>query len=458
MKVIICGAGQVGWQIARHLSSENNDVTVVDNNPDLVRRATDTLDVQGLTGFASHPDVLDRAGARDADMVIAATFSDEVNMVTCQVAHSVFAVPRKIARLRAQSYLQTSYSDLYRRDHLPIDVVISPETEVADAVLNRVASPATFDTESFLGGNVKLLGIRLDDDCPVLDTPLRQLSELFSTLRAMVVGVRRDGTLIAPEPGDQLFARDHIYVFAHTEDVARTLEIFGKTRQRAERIVIVGGGNVGLTVAKKLEQWETRMRVRVIEANRSRAEIAADALERTIVLHGDGLDMDLLREAGVERADVILCLTDDDKSNMLASVRAKSAGADTAISLVNDPTLVPLMEPLGIDAYVSPRATTVSSILRHIRHGRVRGVYSIGDAEAEIIEAQVLSTSPISGRMIRDIDFPEGALVGAVQRGGKVFRPSGGTRIEDGDAIVIFALTPDVPAVEALLQVSIDFF
>jgi trk system potassium uptake protein TrkA len=298
----------------------------------------------------------------------------------------------------------------------------------------------------------------LDADCPVLDTPLRQLSELFSTLRAIVVGVRREGRLFAPEPGDQLFAHDQIYVFTHAEDVSRTLDIFGKTRARTERVLIVGGGNVGLTVAKKLEQSETRMRTRVIEANRARAEVAADALERTIVLHGDGLDMDLLREAGVERADMMLCLTDDDKTNMLAAVRAKSAGADMAISLVNDPTLVPLMEPLGIDAYVSPRATTVSSILRHIRHGRVRGVYSIGDAEAEIIEAQVLSTSPISGKAIRDIDFPEGALVGAVQRGREVFRPTGTMRLEEGDAIAIFALRADVPAVEALLQVSIDFF
>lgn len=458
MKVIICGAGQVGWQIARHLSSENNDVTVVDNNPELVRRATDTLDVQGLTGFASYPDVLERAGARDADMVIAATFSDEVNMVTCQVAHSVFSVPRKIARLRAQSYLDAIYSDLYRREHLPIDVVISPEREVAEAVLNRVASPSTFDTESFLGGQAQLLGIALDDDCPVLDTPLRQLSELFSTLRAIVVGIRREGSLFAPEPGDQLFAGDQIYVFTHTDDVARTLEIFGKTRKVPERILIIGGGNVGLSVASRLEKSATRMRTRVIEANRGRAEIAADALERTIVLHGDGLDMELLREAGVERADVVLSLTDDDKTNMLASVRAKSAGAKMAISLVNDPTLVPLMSPLGIDAYVNPRSTTVSSILRHIRHGRVRGVYSLGDAEAEIIEAQVLSTSSMAGRAIRDIDFPEGALVGAVQRGNKVLRPTGATRIEEGDAVVIFALTSDVPAIEALLQVSIDFF
>jgi trk system potassium uptake protein TrkA len=458
MKVIICGAGQVGWQIARQLSGEKNDVTVVDNNPALVARATDTLDVAGITGFASYPDVLERAGARDADMIIAATFSDEVNMVTCQVAHSVFGVPRKIARLRAQSYLTAIYSDLYRRDHLPIDVVISPEKEVAEAALRRLASPSTFDIENFLGGDAQMMGIQLGDDCPVLNTPLRQLSELFSTLRAIVVGVRRDGTLFVPKPGDQLFANDQIYVFTHAKDADRTLEIFGKSTRRPERVIIIGGGNVGLAVALKLEAGTTRIRTRVIEATRDRAEVAADALQRTIVLHGDGLDVDLLREAGVERADAILCVTDDDKTNILASVRGKQAGAQMAIALVNDPSLVSLMAPLNIDAFINPRATTVSSILRHIRHGRVRGVYSIGDAEAEIIEAQVLSTSPIAGKQVRDIDFPEGVLIGAVQKDGKVIRPNGSTRIEEGDAVAIFALAADVPAVETLLQVSIDFF
>ncbi len=201
MKVIICGAGQVGWQIARHLSGERNDVTVVDNNVDLVRRATDTLDVQGIAGFASYPDVLERAGARDADMIIAATHSDEVNMVTCQVAHSAFSIQRKIARLRSQSYLTAIYSDLYRRDHMPIDVVISPEREVAEAALRRLKSPAAFDTESFLEGKVQLMGITIGEDCPVLNTPLRQLTDLFSTLKAIVVGLRRKGRLFAPDAG-----------------------------------------------------------------------------------------------------------------------------------------------------------------------------------------------------------------------------------------------------------------
>ena len=458
MKVIICGAGQVGWQIARHLSGEQNDVTVVDNNPDLVRRATDTLDVAGIAGFASYPDVLDRAGARDADMIIAATYSDEVNMVICQVAHSVFGIRRKIARLRAQSYLNAIYSDLYRRDHLPIDVVISPEKEVAAAALQRLSAPAAFDTETFMGGKAQLLGIALDEGCPVVNTPLRQLTDLFSTLRAIVVGIRREGTLFAPESNDQLFVGDEIYVFSHSDDVNRTLEVFGKQQGKQDRVVIAGGGNVGLSVALELEKAAGRIRAKEIEKDRARAERAAEALERTIVLHGDGMDSALLSEAGIERADAMLAVTDDDKTNMLVAVRAKANGCPLAIALINDPTLIPLMGPLGIDAYINPRATTVSSILRHIRHGRVREVYSIGDAEAEVIEAEVLSTSPMAGQRIRDIDFPEGVLIGMILRKGEILRPSGSVRIEEGDVIAIFAMADDVREVERLMQVSIDFF
>ena len=458
MKVIICGAGQVGWQIARHLSGEKNDVTVVDSNADLVRRATDTLDVQGVAGFASYPDVLERAGARDADMIIAATHSDEVNMVTCQVAHSVFSIPRKIARLRAQSYLDAIYGDLFNTKNLAIDVVISPEREVAEAALQRLAAPAAFDTESFMGGKAQLLGIALDEECPVLNTPLRQLSDLFSTLRAIVVGIRREDRLFAPDPDDELFAEDQIYVFSHTEDVNRTLEIFGKKTKKQERIVIVGGGNVGLAVAHALETRTDRVRVKIIELDRQCAERAADTLQRTIVLNGDGMDIDILMEANIDRADAVLVVTDDDKTNMLVAVRAKSAGCPMAIALVNDPTLVPLMGPLDIDAYINPRATTVSSILRHVRHGKVRAIYSIGDAEAEVIEAQVLSTSPLAGRLIRDIEFPEGVLVGAVMRAEAVLKPTGSLRINEGDVIALFAMAKDVPEVERLLQVSIDFF
>jgi trk system potassium uptake protein TrkA len=458
MKIIVCGAGQVGWQIARQLSGEKNDVTLIDTNADLVRRASDTLDVQAVVGHASYPDVLERAGARDADMIIAATHSDEVNMVACQVAHSAFGITRKVARLRAQNYRDNAYADMFRRDHLAIDVVISPELEVAEAALQRLAAPATFDTESFLNGRAQLLGIALDEDCPVLNTPLRQLNELFPTLRAIVVGVRREGRLFAPDPGDQLFAGDQIYVFSDAGDMNRTLEIFGKRVRRQERVVIIGGGNVGLVVARALENRAERVRAKIIERDRSIAEAAADVLNRTIVLNGDGMDMEMLLEAAVDRADALLAVTDDDRTNLLVSVRAKQMGCPMAIALVNDPTLVPLMGPLDIDAFINPRATTVSSILRHIRHGRVRAIYSIGDGEAEFIEAQVMTSSPLAGRLLRDVEFPEGVLVGLVMKGEQVVKPNGDLRIEAGDIIGIFAMTKDIPEVERLLQVSIDFF
>ncbi len=458
MKVIVCGAGQVGWQIARQLSGEKNDVTIVDTNADLIRRATEVLDVQGVVGFASHPDVLAKAGARDADMVIAATHSDEVNMITCQIAAAAFNVTRRIARIRAQNYLETGYSDLYNMDRLAIDVIISPELEVAEAALQRLAAPETFDTEVFMSGRAHLLGLQMTTECPVLNTPLRQLNELFPSLRAIVVGVRRQGRLFAPDPNDQLLEDDQIYLFVHSEDVQRSLGVFGKRSHRQDRIVIVGGGNVGLTVARTLEARSERVRVRMIEKNRQIAEAAADQLSRTIVLNGDGMDMELLAEAAVERADAVLVVTDDDKTNLLVSVRAKQAGCPLAIALVNDPTMAPLMAELGIDAWINPRATTVSSILRHIRHGRVRAVYSLGDGEAEMIEAQVMSTSPISGRMIRDVSFPEGVLVGGVMKGERMLKPEPDMRIEPGDVVAVFALTKDVPEVERLFQVSIDFF
>jgi trk system potassium uptake protein TrkA len=252
---------------------------------------------------------------------------------------------------------------------------------------------------------------------------------------------------------------DDVYIMTDVRDTQRTMEIFGKTSQKQERVVLIGGGNVGRMVAQELEALPNRaIRAKMIEKDRKIAEKSADVLERTIVLNGDGMDAALLQEAGISRADAVLAVTDDDKTNILSAVRAKSQGCPLAVVLINDPTLVPLMAPLGIDAHINPRGTTVSSILRHIRHGRVRDVYSLGDAEAEIIEAEVLSTSPIAGQEVRDIDFPEGVLLGGVMKDGNLEKPKGSTRINEGDIIALFALSKDIGEVERLLQVSIDYF
>ncbi len=458
MKLIICGAGQVGWQIAKHLSSENNDITVIDKDAELVRRLTNSLDVAGVTGLASHPNVLDRAGAKDADMIIAVTISDEINMVVCQVAHSVFSIPRKIARVREQSYLAIDYSDLYRAEHMPIDFIISPEKEVANVAIKRLQAPSAFETENFLDGSAQLLGLKLAEDCAVLETPLRQLSELFSTLEAIVVGIRRNRTLFIPRPEDQLFAGDEVYIFCSKNDVARIFEIFGKIIKSGERLIIIGGGNVGFEVATQLERRFSQFHVKIIEKNRSQAEKIADSLEKTIVLNGDGLDLDLLEEANIDKVDAVLALTDDDKTNMLSCTRAKAAGCNVTISLVNDPSLASLLSPMGVDGFISPRTTTVSLILQHIRHGLVKSVYSIGDAEAEVIEAQVLGTSSIAGKAVRDIKWPKGSILGAIRINGKTIIPKGDTKLYDGAVITIFALSKDIPDIEGLLQVAMDFF
>ena len=457
MKLIVCGAGQVGFQIARHLSGEGSEVTVIDNNPSLVRQVTDNLDVAGVAGFASHPDVLAEAGARDCDMLIAATSMDEVNMVACQVAHSVFEVPVKIARVRSDSYLGAEWSDLFRRDHMPIDVIISPENEVAKVTMRRLAATAAFDVEPFLDGAADFIGLRILDDCPTINTPLRQLTELFSTLRCVVVGIRREGRTWAADADDQLIAGDDVYFISAREDTQRTIGIFGRENLQAQRIVIVGAGNIGLRVARAVENSGT-LRAKIVELNRARAEFAADQLDRTIVLNGDALDSAIIEEADIGGADAIVALTDDDRANLLSCALAHEAGCPISIALAKAPIYERLAGPMGINALINPRATTVSTILRHVRRGKVRAVYSVGGGEAEVIEAQVMATSPIAGKRIRDASFPNGSIVGAIYSDGKVQMPRGSTEIKVGDILVVFAMRDAVRQVEQMFRVSMEFF
>ncbi len=459
MKIIVCGAGQVGLQIAKHLSDERMDVIVIDKSSDLIKKVVDELDVSAVCGYASYPNVLERAGAHDADMIIAATLSDEVNMVTCQIAHSIFSIPRKIARIRSNFYLEENYSSYYRSDHLPIDEIISPEREIAEGLLKRLEVPVAFEATEFLDGSAVLIGLTLTEECAVLSTPLRQLSELFSTLNAIVVGIRRNNNLFVPDPEDELQPNDNIYIFSDKKDLSRTIEIFDKKSFIGRSIVILGMGAVGQNVAKMLENKRNDgVNVKVIEKSKDRAVDAAELLEKTVVLNGDGLDTETLDEANVSLSDFFIALTDDDKTNLIACAKAKAFGCKFTMALINDPSLDKMINKMGIDSFISPKSITVSSILRNIRHGMVRSVYSVGDGDAEVLEFRVLESSPIAGKTLKDVDWPKDSLVGLLKKDTQVLVPRGSTRFEMGDVLTVFCLRNDINKVENLFQVGVDFF
>ena len=458
MKIIICGAGQVGTSIARQLAVEHNDVTVIDWSADLISRIGKSLDVKGVVGYASHPDVLEEAGAASADMVIAATLSDEVNMIACQVAHSIFGVQTKIARIRTQSYLEPMWRDLFSQDHMPIDVIISPEHEVARAIVRRLKVPGAFDAVSFADRRVQFLGIHIDEDCPLIDTPLSQLTELFPDLAIRVMCIRRSEKTIVPTAEDQMLVGDDVYVVTDINHRERALSAFGHEETGARRVVIVGGGNVGLFVSSELEEQGTNIYAKVIEESQERAEHIAGMLEKTVVLCGDVLDADILNEANVGSADAVIAVANDDEVNILSSLLAKKAGCERAITLVNNPVYQPLVTSLGIDIHIDPRATTVSTILQHVRRGRIRSLHSLPAMGAEVMEIEALETSHVVGKSVRDLDLPAGVLFGAVIRDEEVIVPRGDTVLQQCDRVIVFSLVDQIKKVEQMFSVQLGYF
>ncbi|MEP9374211.1 Trk system potassium transporter TrkA [Mesorhizobium sp. KR1-2] len=458
MRVIICGAGQVGYGIAERLAAEKNDVSVIDTSPELIHAVRDALDVRGFVGHGSHPEVLEAAGAQNADMIIAVTLYDEVNIVACEVAHALFNVPMKIARIRAQSYLRPHYQDLFSREHMPIDVIISPEMEVGEMVLRRIALPGATDVVRFADNNIAMVAIECLEDCPVVHTPLEQLSDLFPDLPSTVVGITRAGNLFIPHSADRLEPGDIAYVVTSREQVRRTLGLFGHEETEATRIVIAGGGNIGLYVASIIEQRQPRTKIKIVESSRERAVAVADKLRRSVVLNGSALDQKLLLEADIQNADLMVALTNNDQVNVLSSVMAKRLGCKANLALINNPTYQDLSKSLGIDAHVNPGSVTISRVLQHVRRGRIRAVHSVQRGAAEIIEAEALETSPLVGAYLRDLNLPEGTRIGAIYRGGQVLKPSGGSRIQPRDRVVIFALADAVRHVEQMFRVSLEFF
>ncbi|NQU57008.1 MAG: Trk system potassium transporter TrkA [Rhodospirillales bacterium] len=458
MKIIVCGAGQVGSSIARQLSMENNDVTIVDQSAKLVSRITDTLDVQGIVGHASRPDILERAGAEDADMIIAVTYADEVNMVACQVAHSLFDVPTKIARVRHQSYLKPIWANLFSRDHLPIDVIISPEIEVAHAVTRRLQVPGAFEMIPMADDKVRLLGVRCGEECPLVHTPLRQLTQLFPDLNIVIVGLMRENVPIVPTGDDQMLPGDEVYFVVDTQHLPRAMAAFGHEETEARRLLIFGAGNIGLFLAQQLEKEFPWVRTKLIENDLARAEAVAGQLEKTVVLHGDVLDPEILEEANAGAAETVVAVTNDDETNILASLLAKRHGSKRVITLLNKSSYEPLVAPLGIDVVVSPRNITVSTILQHVRRGRIHSVHTLREGFGELIEAEALETSPLVNIPLKDVNLPPGVLLGAIVRGDEIITPRGNTVVQVGDRIVLFAAPDQVRNVEKMFSVQFEFF
>jgi len=465
VRVIICGAGRVGYGIAAHLASENNTVTVIDVSADLVRTITTELDVRGVVGHGAYPHVLKQAGLESADMIIAVTYSDEVNMVACQVAHSLFKTPTKVARVRSQPYLEREWNELYTRKDLPIDIIISPEVEIGKAIRRRLKMPGAFNVVPFADGRVRLLGVRIAEECPLINTPIRQIPALFPDLHAVVVGIEREGQIFATDPDDSISVGDNAYFISQADHAPRLLKIVGNTTEEVEHnatkktrhVVIIGGGNIGLYVASGLENTSS-IRIRIIERDKKRAEHAAKNLKRTVILNGDALLAELQEEADIQNAEAVLCLTNDDKTNILSGVLAKKLGAKSAIVLINEISMQFISSELPLDTIVDPRATTVSSILRHVRRGRILDVYTLSDGQAEVLEGEVLETSSLVGKTLKEADNVDGIAVGAIIHDGQVQVSSDSRTIKQGDRLILLTEKSAMKRVEQMFRANINYF
>lgn len=457
MHVLICGAGRVGQGIARRLAREKHEITIIDEDPDLVDQVSIDLDVRGVVGHAAHPDVLKRARADDCEMIIAVTHFDEINMVVCQIAHTLFSVPFKIARVRDRSYLEPAWKNIFSREGLPIDMVISPEAEVGDAILQRFRTPGAFLSAAFAGGRVRLLGFEIGASNPLTDVAVDQLRGLFPDLAARIIGIGRAGAVHAPRGRDVLRPGDRAYVAVLDAHAGRLTSIFSQDESRLDHVLIVGGGNVGLHVAKMLER-ESHIRVRMIERSPDQANKAVAEVRRSIVIQGDGLSPDILAEGGVSRADFVIAITDDDKANLLICNLAKRAGAKRALALINSPELAGLAPDMRVDTVLDPRALTVSQVLLRMRRGRILGLQSLEDGMAEVAEGVTLETSSLIGRPLGYDDLPEGVTAAAVIRAGQVLMADENVTVRPEDRLIIFYEAEMIRAVEKFFRVNPDYF
>ncbi len=455
MNIIICGAGRVGVSIATQLSAQGHSVTIVDQSSEDIQKVSASLDVKVILGKATQPSILEKAGATDTDMIIAVTRNDEVNMVICQIAQSIFKITKKIARIRSQEYLEPQYGKLFSKDNLPIDVIISPELEVAKSLQRKLEAPGALDNVPFAKNKIRMLEITVEENCPLANIQLTKLTQMFPDLEANIVGVIRNEKFKILGKNDKLIVNDKAYVVINSSQLNRTLSAFGHEEKIAKKILIIGGGNIGFYLAKNLEENFEEIRIKIIEKNKDRAEFIASKLNNSIVINGDGLDEEVLNEANIDGIETVLALTNDDENNVMASVLAeKISTKKRTIALVNKQNYNLLQSYLKIDDLVDPRVMTVSTILKHVHKGSIGTVYSVLNGEYEFIEAGISENSELINKSLKDSDLPKEIRIGAILRKDDIIIPKSSFVFQKNDMVVLLTKRDQLDKVENLFSIS----
>ena len=455
MNIIICGAGRVGYTIAKLLSEQDHSITVIDQSSEDIQKINEDLDVKSIVGKATFPTVLEKANAEEADMIIAVTRSDEINMLICQIAFSVFKISKKIARIRSQEYLDTKFSKVYSIENLPIDVIISPEVEIAKSIQRKLEAPGALDNVPFADNKIRLLEIDVDDNCPLVDIKLEDITKKFSKLEANILGVIRNEKFIFLKKKDVMKKQDKAYVIINSSQMQLTLDAFGHNEKISNKFLIIGGGNIGFNLAKNLENSMDAARIKIVEKNKERAEHIANNLNNSLVINGNGLDEDVLKEANIEDAETVLALTNDDEDNLMVSVLVEKFSKDKrTMALINKPNYSLLQNSFKIEDLIDPRMNTVSSILKHVHKGTIETAYTILNGEFEVIEAEIIDSSELINKELKNSNLPDDIRIGAVLRKDDVIIPTSKFIFEKKDTVVFLAKRDQLSLVERLFQIS----
>ena len=452
MKVIIVGAGEVGFHIAQRLSEESQDVVLIDQNPEQIRRVDDHLDVQAILGSGTSPQILKDAGIIDADMLLATTDSDEVNLISCLIAKNLSPSLIKVARLRNEEYIREL--PLLDKDHLGIDHVINPQAEMVRSIQQFMEIPGASEVIDFVEGKVKLIGVLVDQNSPFAGRKLLSLTKAEGEI--LVGAIVRNKKVIIPHGNDSILAGDLVYLVARNRDLDQALGLFGIREKSLKRVIIIGAGQTGQALARKMDR--ARISTKIIEKDEAICAQLSAGLDHVIVINGDGTSKELMEEENIGSADFLVAITGDEESNILISLLAKEMGARQAITRVSKLSYLPLMSAIGIQSVVSPRLAAVRAILHYIRPGKILSVAPLKGEHAEAIEAEALETSDIVNKPLHKVKIPKGVIIGAIFRKDEIIIPRGDTVIRPGDRLIIFALLQVLPKLEKLLTVKLEYF